>query len=232
LRSSVLLTLLWIAYLALLAGGIATHVLYGRTPETLSWTAPICLLLAAAIAVVSAPSWWRMMAIAAAIGFAAEMIGVHTGFPFGHYRFTSALGPQIFGMPIVVPAAWLILFAYVSQMRVPPPLAAGWVAAIELVIDPTAANDLGYWEWLQPGPYYGVPVVNFLGWFAVSLIIFYVARQPPPRSSSIQMLGRAALFFFSAIAAAHHYFFPAFLGVALAAAGYWRFKSSNVSTIT
>jgi putative membrane protein len=139
--------------------------------------------------------------------------------------------PLIGGVPVFVPGAWMVMFAYVSQMRVHPALSALWIAAIDLLMEPLAAHDLGYWEWLQDGPYYGVPTVNFAGWFAVSLIIFYLlARYPPPRSASVAMLGRVNIFFFSAIAAAHHYFFPAFFGAALAALGYWRFRSSSVLT--
>jgi uncharacterized membrane protein len=227
------LAVLWAIYLVFLVGGIVSHILTGSLPANMLWASPVLLLLAAAIAIVSAPSWWMPSCAAAAIGFIAELIGVRTGFPFGHYQFTGVLGPMVGGVPVAVTGAWMVMFAYVSQMRVHPALAAAWMAAIELIIDPLASNDLGYWQWLQDGPYYGVPSINFAGWFAVSLIIFYaLARFPAPRSSSIAMLGRSAIFFFAAISAAHHYLFPAFFGVALAALGYWRFRSSSVFTIT
>ncbi len=225
------LTLLWAVYTVFLVGGIMSHVLYGGVPANMVWAAPFFLALASAIAIVSIPPWWMPLLTAAAIGFLAELIGVKTGFPFGHYQYTGILHPLVFGVPVVVAGAWMVLFAYVSQMRVHPAQAALWMAAIDLVIDPLAAHDLGYWEWLQDGPYYGIPTVNFAGWFGVSLIIFYVlARFPAPRSSSVAMLGRTIIFFFAAIAAAHHYFLPAFFGVALAALGYWRFRSSSAFT--
>jgi uncharacterized membrane protein len=190
------------------------------------------LALASAIAFVSVPAWWKPLLAAATIGFIAELIGVKTGFPFGHYRFTDALQPLIGGVPAFVPGAWLVMFAYVSQMRVHPALAALWMAGLDMLIDPLAAHYLGYWEWLQDGPYYGIPTVNFAGWFAVSLIIFYLlARYPAPRNASVAMLGRTCIFFFSAIAAAHHLYFLAFLGAALAALGYWRFRSSSALTM-
>jgi putative membrane protein len=222
---------LWGVYLVFLVGGIGSHILYGGTPANMLWAAPFFLALASAIAVVSVPAWWKPLLGAAIIGLIAELTGVRTGFPFGHYQYTPVLQPLVGGVPIVVAGAWMVLFAYVSQMRVHPALAALWMAAIDLVIDPLAAHDLGYWEWLQDGPYYGIPTVNFAGWFAVCLIIFYLlSRFPAPRSASVAMLGRSIIFFFAAIAAAHHYLFPAFFGIALAALGYWRFRSSSALT--
>ncbi len=51
-------------------------------------------------------------------------------------------------------------------------IAASWMTAIDLVIDPLAANQLGYWRWVKSSAYYGIPLHNFAGWFVVSLIIF------------------------------------------------------------
>jgi putative membrane protein len=222
------LAALWTVYGVFLIGGIGSHVLFGGTPVGMAWAPSFFLALASAIAVVSIPSWWRPLAGTAVIAFAAELIGVRTGFPFGLYEHSGALRPLVLGVPVVVAVAWMVLFAYVSQMRVHPALAALWMTGIDLVIEPIAGHELESWRWLQDGPYYGIPTVNFAGWFGVSLIMFYVlGRYPPPRSSSVATLGRTIIFFFSAIAAAHHYLFPAFFGVALAALGYWRFRSSK-----
>jgi putative membrane protein len=198
-------------YLVFFAGGILSHVLYGGIPAQWAWTAPVFLALASAIVVASAPAWWRPLVvavIAAGVGFLAAMAGGRAAL-----------------QPLVWAGLWVVLFAYVCQMQVKPVLSALWMTAIDVVIEPLASNDLAYWQWRDGGTYFGVPVINFAGWFAVSLILFYIPREPAPRSASIQMVGRTMLFFFCAIAAAHHYLFPAFFGVALAAAGYWRFRS-------
>jgi putative membrane protein len=232
MRLNPVLTVLWAVYLVFLIGGVGSHVLYGGTPDNMVWAAPLFLALASAIAFASVPSWWKPLCAAATIGFIAELIGVRTGFPFGHYQYTGVLHPLLGGVPVVVAGAWMVLFAYVSQMRVHAALAAAWMAAIDLVIDPLAAHDLAYWNWLQDGPYFGIPTVNFAGWFGVSLIIFYLlGKYPAPRSASVAMLGRSIIFFFAAIAAAHHYLLPAFIGAVLAAVGYWRFRSSSVRTM-
>jgi hypothetical protein len=202
------LAALWALYLVFFAGGILSHVLYGGIPAQWAWTAPVFLTLASAVVVASAPAWWKPLVIAAGVGLLTDFTGV-----------------RAILQPVVAVGLWVVLFAYVCQMRVNPVLSALWMTAIDLVIESLASNDLGYWQWRDGGPYFGVPVINFAGCFALSLILFYIPREPAPRSASIQMLGRTLLFFFCAIAAAHHYLFPAFFGVALAAAGYWRFRA-------
>ncbi len=170
------------------------------------------------------------MLMAAAIGFVAETIGVRTAFPFGAYQYTMVLAPSLFGVPLVVAGAWMVLAAYVRQMRAGIVGSAAWMAALDLVIDPLAANDLGYWHWRGGGPYYGVPVLNFIGWFVVSLLIFAVLRREAPRNDSIRLLGSAILLFFAAIAMVHHFFFVAALGGSLAGVGYFKSMPSKVST--
>jgi len=49
---------------------------------------------------------------------------------------------------------------------------------IDMMMDPIAANHS--WVWIFGGPYYGVPITNFIGWFAVtfcSTIIFRFFEQ-------------------------------------------------------
>src|SRR5262249_43995304 len=50
-----------------------------------------------------------------------------------------------------------------------------------LVIDPLAANQLGYWRWSRSGAYYGIPPQNFIGWFVVSLMIFSLFSRKRPK---------------------------------------------------
>lgn len=49
--------------------------------------------------------------------------------------------------------------------------AAGGVVACDLALDPVAVV-LGLWSWDSPGPYYGVPWLNFAGWGGVALAIY------------------------------------------------------------
>jgi putative membrane protein len=91
--------------------------------------------------------------------------------------------------------AWLVVLS-----------ASGWMTAIDLLIDPLAAGALHYWRWLEPGAYYGIPLENFLGWFAVSWLIFALLKlvsadveRPAPGAAAI---GLSMLLFFTCIALA------------------------------
>ena len=223
--------LLWAAYLFLWLGGVGSHLLTGGTPANMAWAAPVFLALAGVIAILSEWPRWQPLALAMGTGFVAEAIGVETGYPFGTYSYTPVLAPALLGVPLVVAGAWMILFVYVRQMRLGVLLSAAAMAALDLVIDPLAAGFLGYWKWQSAGPYYGVPGINFAGWFAVSVLLFALTPKHPQTNREAVWLGSSILLFFGAIAAVHGYFFPASLGVALAVTGYFRSMRSSASTM-
>ncbi|MFM8961163.1 MAG: carotenoid biosynthesis protein, partial [Actinomycetota bacterium] len=51
-----------------------------------------------------------------------EQIGVRTGWPFGSYEYSGSLGYQIFGVPLVVPFAWMMMAhpIFLAARRVAP----------------------------------------------------------------------------------------------------------------
>src|SRR5262249_41115114 len=155
--------------------------LFGAPPAETRWAAPVFLTLAALITIATtAKANLAALLVVALAGFGAEALGVHYHVPFGEYVYTATLQPQLFGVPLVMMSAWMVLFAYVRQVTLDLLLpvwlevfiAALWMTAIDLVIDPLAAGLLDYWRWVEKGSYYGVPVRNFLGWFVVSLPLF------------------------------------------------------------
>jgi len=223
--------LLWGAYLFLWLGGVGSHLLTGGTSANMAWAAPVFLALAALIAIRSDWPRWRTVALAAGLGFAAEAIGLASGYPFGGYTYTPVLAPALLGVPVVVAGAWMILFVYVRQMQMALWASALAMTALDLVIDPLAASFLGFWKWQAVGPYYGVPLINFAGWFAVSLLIFALAPKHTALNRQAVWLGTSILLFFTALAAIHHYFFPAFLGAVLSGLGYARSMRSIASTM-
>jgi putative membrane protein len=217
-------------YLFLWAGGVGSHILLGETPADAAWAAPVFLLLAGMIIALGtkADVFARLLA-AGSIGFAAEVLGVAYGFIFGSYIYTDALAPRLFEVPLVMISAWAVLLAYVLEMLRPFNLpawarivaASAWMTSIDLVIDPLAANQLGYWRWMEAGPYYGVPLHNFAGWFAVSLAAFALLRlmraDTLPASVWSRRVGLSIILFFIAMSFVHALVLPAVFGIILTA---------------
>jgi len=220
----VILTALVGAYVTLWVGGVSAHVLQGGPPTDAQWAATVFLLLAGLIVLVTAsPANLGWLLAAASVGFIAEYVGVSYGFLFGMYVYTGTLQPLLLGVPLVMACAWMILFAYVKQMLLPFKLSkltemtisGVWMVAIDLLIDPLAANRLGYWRWIETGAYYGVPARNFLGWFLVSFMIFGIVRQHPQSDLWARSVGLSILLFFTIIALAYQLALAAGVGLVL-----------------
>lgn len=218
--------LLYGAYLVMWVGGIFNYVVFGKPPLDAPWAASLFLALAGVIVLVGSNSGQvRALVAAASIGLLAEIVGVRYGFIFSPYSYTRILLPHLLGVPIVMFSAWMVLVAYSRQLFssfglprfVEAILGAAWMTAIDLVIDPLAANQLGYWRWVDTGAYYGIPLHNFIGWFVVSLLIFVVVRLPRSEPPHALLVGLSIVLFFSVIALSFRLQLPGVIGLALAA---------------
>jgi putative membrane protein len=166
---------------------------------------------------------WLGLGVAALLGFCSEIHGVKYGVIFSPYNYTEVLQPQLFGVPLVMFSAWLVLLAYTRQMTMPLRLprwlnlvtTSAWMTAIDLVIDPLAAHQLGYWRWARAGAYYGIPLQNFVGWFVVSLLIFALVRQRWQPNRWAQVIGLSVTVFFTVLALRFGLWLPAGVGLAL-----------------
>lgn len=221
-------------YLLLLLGGILSYALIGGPPSGSEWTAPLFLFLLAALMLGYAPHGSRLpLALGGLWGLLAEFVGVKTGFPFGSYTYTEVLYPKLFGVPIAIGCAWVILFAYVKQLLRPlrargvkgrityAACGAAMMVAVDLLIDPLAAGPLDYWRWPQGGWYLGIPASNFAGWFVVSLPFFLLYPVRVARSTVTLWLGLSLLVFFTGIAFARGPQPAAWVGLALIGAHCW-----------
>jgi putative membrane protein len=171
---------------ALLAALAAAQIAYGRVPGergARSTRALVGAMLAASTAEAVEARGVRRgavpLAAAGGIGFAAELAGVATGRPFGHYRYSGKLGPRVGGVPLLAAAAWAMMArpAWVTagllsrRPRARVPAAAGALAAWDVFLDPRMVRE-GYWTWPGGGRYEGVPASNFLGWWMTGLAVF------------------------------------------------------------
>lgn len=106
--------------------------------------------------------------------YAIEAVGLTTGFPYGEFHYLTDVGPMVGGVPVALPLFFvpLVLNAYLLATLLLGegshrgllliPLAVGLVVVVDLVLDP-AAVAIGFWTY-GGGPYYGVPLSNYLGW--------------------------------------------------------------------
>lgn len=227
LARRVVLVLLAAAYAIMWIGGVGRHWVTSAPASDDSWLAALFLTLAGLIVLTSTRIWsdrFRLFLVAL-VGFGSEVVGVHYGLPFGDYRYSSALGPGLLGVPVVMTFAWMTLAAYVKQMLLRLRVAAWadvmigalWLTSFDLLIDPLAANELGYWRWISGGPYYGVPLINFAGWFVVSLLVFIVLRKSVTRNPAALLIGPSLILFFALIALAYGKIGLVFVGAGLGA---------------
>lgn len=122
------------------------------------------------------------------LGWLVEVVGQASSFPFGSYQYTPLLQPQLAGVPVLIPLAWLMMMPPAWAMAlVIAGAQPGWrarvrraaVAALaftawDLFLDPQMVA-WNAWVWAVPGVYFGIPLQNFVGWllvaFCVSLLL-------------------------------------------------------------
>jgi len=123
------------------------------------------------------------------IGNLFENLSIWTGFPFGHYHFTEVMGLKIFHVPVLLGVAyvgmgylsWTLGTLIVGNARGPlkgfrvielPIVASLAMVGWDLSMDPVWSTVLRAWIWHDGGPYFGVPVSNFFGWYLTVFCIF------------------------------------------------------------
>jgi len=148
--------------------------------------------------------WRRVLWTTIAVGvltWAAEALGSKTGFPFGSYYYTELLQPQVFGVPLLIPFAWMMMLApaWAVAQSITGPLTtparrAAFVAisalamtAWDLYLDPQMVG-WGFWIWQQPGEYFGIPLVNYAGWLLVSGLVTWIVRPVPVPATGLLVI--------------------------------------------
>ena len=131
------------------------------------------------------------------ISFVMEYLGVKTGRIFGAYHYTDVLNPKLAGtVPVVIPLAYFMVL-YPSRMMADlltwgkatgvtkgvawslftALLAALTMTAWDLSMDPVMVHEVRAWVWEGGGPYFGIPLRNFFGWFLTTFIIGFLAER-------------------------------------------------------
>jgi lycopene beta-cyclase len=143
---------------------------------------------------VLALSWRRfggartllLFAVAFTFGVAVEVLGERTGFPFGSYAY-QAVGPALFGVPLLVPLGWYALTLIAIAVSPRTPFGTRFGAPLALVVWDLGLDPLmvlkGFWAF-EVGPYFGVPWSNFLGWLAAGFLLVAILVRLEPRLSA------------------------------------------------
>jgi len=140
-----------------------------------------------------------LAAVVLSATWAIEKVGVTSGWLFGHYVYTKSLQPQLAGVPILIPLAWLMMlapaWAVASAILAQRPASPGWgyrlrfaalsglaFTAWDLYLDPQMVARV-LWLWDAPSGYFGIPWLNYLGWWCsatlLTLIVMPGRRELP-----------------------------------------------------
>lgn len=143
---------------------------------------PWGMLMATVLLMVFHEPWNRNSALffstIALTGFFVELIGVNTGLLFGPYEYGVTLGPKLWNTPLVIGLNWLVLIYCISTLLRPishrwyfPLAGALMMIAFDFLMEPVAM-DTDMWQWAKSR----VPVKNYIDWFVVSGILFFMIR--------------------------------------------------------
>ncbi len=161
----------------------ATHILLGA---------------AAMIAFGIVAIGWRktliFFVVSCSISLGSELFGTGTGWPFGNYEYTDFLGYKVLDrVPYTIPLSWfyvgfagyLLAGALVDRFGLQRRglwmvLGGTWLLTVwDLVLDPAMAHEslrIQFWVWDETGPYFGMPIKNFIGWSLTGLAFMAVSR--------------------------------------------------------
>ena len=170
--------------------GVVGHLVPPMLPLMAAVTPAVLAIMGLIVAAVAvAEGGWPVALWAAgtyAVSFSLEAVGVATGAIFGPYRYGNVLGPMVLDVPLVIGFNWMLTvlggMVIARELGIgrgvggrteadgPCPICiavATGVACVlfDFALEPVAVR-LGYWTWYTQG----VPIQNYVAWFAISTL--------------------------------------------------------------
>lgn len=201
----------------------------GRLLHLVQDRIPIILLIAISILAPLAFAWIHgtmaygirgmltFVGVCIVVGNALENLGVRTGIPFGHYYFTDVMGPKILDVPILLGLAyigmgylsWTLGILIVGEARsvLPIPVVSASIMVVwDLALDPVWSTVEHGWVWQRGGAYFGVPLMNFAGWYLTNFVIYllfaeFLRGRSVPRHRLPERLRKIPVIFYGVAAA-------------------------------
>ncbi len=168
---------------------------------------PVNLLLSAVLVIImsnqSKGPFYLALLLTALAGYFIEVIGVKTGWIFGHYYYGSALGYKLLSTPLLIGVNWALLIYATNQLvqfenkYVNIVLGALLMVGLDFFIEQSASRfDFWYWRGAR------IPLQNYIAWFLISIGINWFAnkelsKKPNPTAKAfyiIQVLFFVALY--------------------------------------
>lgn len=180
-----ILTITWLllAFFIYVMGTLS--LLHSATRSEALHMTPVALLLTTGLLLLfaSTPYTVRMVTVFTAItviGFLAELIGVQTGWIFGHYEYTGNFGIRWWDTPPLIGVNWLFLsyaWAAVTGNTAHAPTyrlfyASLGMLAYDLLLEQAAPlMQLWYWQGNR------IPWTNYIAWFLLALFFQWLIHH-------------------------------------------------------
>ena len=168
--------------------------LFGNAGETLEFAQKMAWLSFVLLHGVRRYGWDNLFVffgITFLISWTTETASIAAGFPFGNYHYTGLLGLRIGTVPLtIMPAyfvagylAWTMGAIFLGNLGTGiekrniflVPFVASFIMLMwDYCADPISSTIHGAWIWEEGGPYHGVPISNFGGWYLTVFLIFQV----------------------------------------------------------
>lgn len=182
---------------------VALSLIFWKSPEssqsvavmTISTLLFVGLVWIDALRVLGKKKAFWFIFISIIISFGSEYIGVNYGGVFGGaYHYNEFMKPMIGGVPMTVIAVWTAavyicyriaiiiagkktvfenIYERLAEYFVIALIASLAAVSWDLVWDPLAIQ-LSTWIWHNPGLYFGIPTLNFIGWIIVVFLSCFI----------------------------------------------------------
>ena len=160
---------------------------------------PILCILLHSFWSLTMPRAIMFLLLASLTGLFSEIWGLSSGVIFGGHYVYQQSAYMLFHVPYIVPIYWAVFiytsycvtnsFLFWNNKDKPNSKAKNlfllipllvifdglFTVIIDLIMDPIQVHS-GTWAWLDKGPYFGIPIGNFIGWFIVAVLTTGIYR--------------------------------------------------------